>query len=329
MGRLTRDPELRRGQSGSPFATFTVAVNRRWKAEDGTPREEIAYVPCLAFGRPAEWAAEHRKGESVILAGRLRTDSRQDKDSNEARSGLAPGGLGVHPGGGCAAPVANAPCGACGRPTEWAAEHRKGEAVVLSGGLRADAWTPEGALERREHGQSARRFQIGRLTLGPRYRAASGDSAGTVKAGLPTLDEARRLVIAETKQTERDGPKGCSASACGNRSDFGKRKAPSGTSSLVRNGTTLGGRQLLLKAVGPTTLDRPTHRRAAGGHGHTRSGARPISGVLSPPSTSLASLAALSFSSCRPSWSSIVASLSRAATSFGANEFESLAESWR
>lgn len=86
VGRLTRDPELRRGPSGTPYATFTVASNRKWKSEgENGSREESAFVSCIAFGWPAEWAAQHRKGESVLVHGRLRTDSWEADGNTHSR----------------------------------------------------------------------------------------------------------------------------------------------------------------------------------------------------------------------------------------------------
>jgi len=84
MGRLTRNPELRSGKSGARFAVFTVAVNRKWK-DEGTQREEAAFVPCLAFGPPAEWVAAGKKGESVMVSGRLRTESWEFDGTNHSR----------------------------------------------------------------------------------------------------------------------------------------------------------------------------------------------------------------------------------------------------
>ena len=72
-GRLTRDPDVRSGQSGVRYALFTVAASRRWK-DDGNQREEMASVPCIAFGPSAERLAKHRKDERVVVSGRLRTD---------------------------------------------------------------------------------------------------------------------------------------------------------------------------------------------------------------------------------------------------------------
>jgi single-strand DNA-binding protein len=86
LGRLVRDPELRYGQSGIAVASLTVAVNRRWKdKKTGQAQEESAFVPAVLFGPPAEWAKEHKKGECVIMSGRLRTDTWQSDGASRSR----------------------------------------------------------------------------------------------------------------------------------------------------------------------------------------------------------------------------------------------------
>lgn len=85
LGRLTRDVEVRYGQSGIAVATFTVAVNRKWKDKNGEAQEETAFVPVVLFGLPAQWASERRKGESVIIVGRLRTDSWEKDGATHSR----------------------------------------------------------------------------------------------------------------------------------------------------------------------------------------------------------------------------------------------------
>jgi single-strand DNA-binding protein len=83
---LVRDPELRYGQSGIAVASLTLAVNRRWKdKQTGQAQEESAFVPAVLFGRPAEWAKEHKKGECAIMSGRLRTDTWQSDGTSRSR----------------------------------------------------------------------------------------------------------------------------------------------------------------------------------------------------------------------------------------------------
>lgn len=73
-GRLTRDPVLRRAETGVVFAYFTVATNRFYKDKAGAFKQETAFVPCVVFGRWAELISHRIKGEPVVAAGRLRTD---------------------------------------------------------------------------------------------------------------------------------------------------------------------------------------------------------------------------------------------------------------
>jgi single-strand DNA-binding protein len=73
-GRLTRDPVVRRGDTGTVFAYFTIATNRFYKDKAGVFKQETAFVPCLVFGRWAELISHRLKGEPVVASGRLRTE---------------------------------------------------------------------------------------------------------------------------------------------------------------------------------------------------------------------------------------------------------------
>ncbi len=81
-GRLVRDPEVRR--NGNVWATCTVASNRRYKSGESV-QEEVAYVSCVLFGKPAEWIAEHKRGEQIIVTGRLRTASWEKNGEKQSR----------------------------------------------------------------------------------------------------------------------------------------------------------------------------------------------------------------------------------------------------
>jgi single-strand DNA-binding protein len=85
VGRLTRDPELKMGRSGVTFANFCLAANRQYKDQAGEKREETAFLPCLIFGKPAEWTGTHKKGEPVAVAGRLRTESWEGDGKQHSR----------------------------------------------------------------------------------------------------------------------------------------------------------------------------------------------------------------------------------------------------
>ena len=74
-GRLVRDPDVRRGDSGNLWGVFTLASNYHYKDKGGTFQEEAAFVDCKAFGRWAESLAKRKKGDMALVAGRLKTDS--------------------------------------------------------------------------------------------------------------------------------------------------------------------------------------------------------------------------------------------------------------
>lgn len=89
MGNLTRDPELRHLPSGMAVANIGLAVNRRFKGQDGENREETTFIDCDAWGRTAEVMCQYlTKGKPVFVEGRLRLDEWQDKSSGEKRSKL-------------------------------------------------------------------------------------------------------------------------------------------------------------------------------------------------------------------------------------------------
>ena len=74
-GRLVRDPELRRGDSGNLWGVFTLASNYHFKDKAGELQEEAAFVDCKTFARWAEALAKHKKGDMALVAGRLKTES--------------------------------------------------------------------------------------------------------------------------------------------------------------------------------------------------------------------------------------------------------------
>lgn len=89
MGNITRDPELRYTPKGTATARITVAVNRRWRAENGELKEEATFVDVDAFGVQAETIAKHlKKGNPILIEGRLRQHTWEDKQTNQKRSVL-------------------------------------------------------------------------------------------------------------------------------------------------------------------------------------------------------------------------------------------------
>lgn len=84
MGRLTRDPELRRTGSGVAVASFTVACERDF-AQDG--QKETDFIDCVAWRKTGEFVSKYfRKGNMIVVSGRLQIRSWTDKDGNKRRS---------------------------------------------------------------------------------------------------------------------------------------------------------------------------------------------------------------------------------------------------
>ena len=89
MGNLTRDPELRSTTSGSSVTSFALAVNRTWNNAQGERQEETSFIDCEAWGRTGETIAKYvSKGRQLLVSGRLRQDTWQDKDTGKNRSTL-------------------------------------------------------------------------------------------------------------------------------------------------------------------------------------------------------------------------------------------------
>jgi single-strand DNA-binding protein len=83
MGNLTRDPELRYLPSGMAVVNLGLAVNRRWRNQQGEQQEETTFVDLEAYGKPAETMNQFlKKGRPVFIEGRLRLDQWQDKEGN-------------------------------------------------------------------------------------------------------------------------------------------------------------------------------------------------------------------------------------------------------
>jgi len=88
-GNLTRDPQMSYMPSQTAVTDFGMAINRKWKSKDGQQSEETCFVDCVAFGRTAEVINEHlTKGRSVLVEGRLKFESWEDKNSGQKRSKL-------------------------------------------------------------------------------------------------------------------------------------------------------------------------------------------------------------------------------------------------
>jgi single-strand DNA-binding protein len=89
-GNLTRDPELRYTPKGTAIARLGLAVSRRWRTETGELKDETTFVDVDAFGKAAETIAQYlKKGRSVLIEGRLRYDTWEDKQTGQKRSKLS------------------------------------------------------------------------------------------------------------------------------------------------------------------------------------------------------------------------------------------------
>ena len=71
VGRMTRDPELRRTGSGAAVTSFTLALNRNYNSADG---QQADYISCVVWNKVAENVAQYcSKGSLVGVEGRLRS----------------------------------------------------------------------------------------------------------------------------------------------------------------------------------------------------------------------------------------------------------------
>ena len=85
MGRLARDPELRRTQNGTAVAAFTLAVDRDYKGAAG--ERETDWIDCVAWRQSAEFVSRYfTKGRMAVVEGKLQIRDWTDKDGNKRRN---------------------------------------------------------------------------------------------------------------------------------------------------------------------------------------------------------------------------------------------------
>ena len=86
-GRLTRDPELRRTQSGIPVASFSLAVNRDFK-DKATGETPVDFIDIVAWRHTGEFAANYfAKGSMAVVEGRLQIRDWTDREGGKRRTG--------------------------------------------------------------------------------------------------------------------------------------------------------------------------------------------------------------------------------------------------
>lgn len=117
-GNLTRDPELKALPTGNKVTSFSVATNRVWKDKNGAKQESVDYHNIVLYGKIAELAAQYlKKGNSVLIEGRMQTRSWDDASGKKYRTeiiadsmqfGPRSGGTGTGGSGSSAGPSSNA-----------------------------------------------------------------------------------------------------------------------------------------------------------------------------------------------------------------------------
>jgi len=82
VGRLARDPDVKNTTTGKAVATFTLAVDRRFKNKDG--QKETDFIPIVVWGQQAEFVGKYiGKGKQVSLSGRLQVRTYEAQDGQK------------------------------------------------------------------------------------------------------------------------------------------------------------------------------------------------------------------------------------------------------
>ena len=85
MGRLTRDPDIRYSQEGTAIARFSLAVDRKFRKEDGS--RDADFFNCTAFGKAAEFLEKYiKQGQRILVAGRIQNDIYTNRDGDKVYS---------------------------------------------------------------------------------------------------------------------------------------------------------------------------------------------------------------------------------------------------
>ena len=104
MGRLTRDPELRHTGSGTAVASFTLAVDRDYKSQDGD--RETDFVDIVAWRSSAEFVSKYfTKGRMAVVSGRLQIRNWTDNDGNKRRRSWPTASISATPSGRAPGPM--------------------------------------------------------------------------------------------------------------------------------------------------------------------------------------------------------------------------------
>ncbi len=89
IGNLTRDPEMRVTPKGTEICQFGIAINRKFKGDDGSARDEVTFVDLEAWAKTAALVSKYlTKGSPVMIEGRLKLDSWEDKETGAKKQKL-------------------------------------------------------------------------------------------------------------------------------------------------------------------------------------------------------------------------------------------------
>ena len=87
VGFLGAVPELKFTAQGKAVATFSLAVNERWKDSEGTPQESVQWIRVVSFGRLAEICGEYlTTGRQVFIEGKLQCRTWEDRSGEKRKS---------------------------------------------------------------------------------------------------------------------------------------------------------------------------------------------------------------------------------------------------
>jgi single-strand DNA-binding protein len=83
-GNLTRDPQLSYLPSNTAVCEFGLAINRKWRSQNGEMKDETCFVEIRAYGKPAETLNQYmNKGKPLMVEGRLKYDQWEGKDGQK------------------------------------------------------------------------------------------------------------------------------------------------------------------------------------------------------------------------------------------------------
>lgn len=89
MGNITRDIEVKYTPNGSAVTTLGLAVNEKYKTKNGDWKEETTFIDVDVWGNSAEIISQYlTKGDPILIEGKLKQESWEDKQSGQKRSKL-------------------------------------------------------------------------------------------------------------------------------------------------------------------------------------------------------------------------------------------------